>query len=471
MSLWIPLAVFLSVMALLIALLPVTSAAKADENVGEESPLSDLADQLEALNDQIVIEELETLSEGPEGTPLLDDAEQDALSEQVASDPALQDEDSALVGEESLLVAALNAIMPAQALPPREVDHEVVATGFVGPAGQDGNVYLGDTVTLNGTWRATSDDQPLQAGDYFYIDIPDPPLRIVDNPMDIISATGFVWGTCEAEVAESRYRCEFGSDMPADTYETFGTWGALAIAAELGDGIIEPPAGTFGVSKVGRMGYDQDWVGDNPAGTIIEYRVALTSDNWDLITQDIVLRDTFDSKLRLCEEGSIRVTQDGEILETEFSIVDANEFVLTIKRPAAGFDFNTDIAVRYYLCTVTGGMEEKGTLYNNSIEAGGGQDSEQVEQERTTWIDADRTESGSFTLDKVVDADSVPAGYDPAGDTFTVLVEEFNREGVFQTSYPLTIQAGADEPIRGLNVRPAGWTIRISEVGFPNAPP
>lgn len=479
MSLWIPVTVFLAVMALLFALLPTMSSAQADEVVTEDSTISEIADELGALNDPILIEETETSPEVVEEDTVIVDDEPAETTDNEVVDPD---------GGNALLDALDGLIGPMQVIPMQATDQDaegfrpvvVTADGIRLEGGQVGNIYVGDNVEIFGTWDASALSPNLAAGDRFKIDIPDPPLRLVPIPIDqLVDAAGNVWGNCAPNVGASRYECTI-TNVPIDPISgqpytgANGEWQGTAIANAVSSqyNIL---GSDYSLGKSGRLISFGGELVDQPAATVTRWTGVIDGPPNTFITDDIVLVDTFDPKLKVCENDAVTnliVGRLGEPLTADIDVV-GNVMTITIDVPPTGIALGTGspISIVYSLCTASGGMDPRGTEYQNNLVYGNITADASVTQTMQTSGTAIGVTRGSFSLNKVLD--SAPTGFDPAQSPFAVKVEEFAPGeypgGTAEATYVVQVRAGA-APVTGRNARPAGWTIRLSEVAPPAFP-
>ena len=155
---WIVAMVIAVIMALIVAVLPTTAtSARADESeeiVTNELSISEIAEDSIEFTELSPIEEVATTADITDTTDVAEDpaAEPEASEQEVAPDvepePGLLDQ---LVDE----LQNNGLIRPFQVQrDPGPVNVAIAFTDIVSiPERQDGNVYVGDTVSITGTWN------------------------------------------------------------------------------------------------------------------------------------------------------------------------------------------------------------------------------------------------------------------------------------------------------------------------------
>ncbi|MGO3104771.1 DUF5979 domain-containing protein [Corynebacterium variabile] len=122
--------------------------------------------------------------------------------------------------------------------------------------------------------------------------------------------------------------------------------------------------------------------------------------------------------------------------------------------------------VTYTTCTSSGGQDAQGTTYKN--EFSGVAKSATVTQNWNAGGTGTGVDQGSFSLLKSASTSSKP--FDENAE-FTVKVEEFAPgeypNGKVENTYDVKVKADGT-PVSGHYARGNGWTIRLTETGFPN---
>ncbi|SNU01862.1 hypothetical protein SAMN06298212_11851, partial [Ruaniaceae bacterium KH17] len=150
------------------------------------------------------------------------------------------------------------------------------------------------------------------------------------------------------------------------------------------------------------------------------------------------------------------------------AISDDGALIITLAEPDNGWDREYRYSVSYTTCTTSGGMDQAGTTYGNSIEGTGIEDSSTVTQERRGGgTGSGGASRGSVSISKKLTDDSVSV---PDGTAFTVLVEEYAPgtypDGDAYESYRLQVPLNG-APVNGQNARGNGWIFVLSEPEFP----
>ncbi len=453
---WVPLAVFVAVLALLIALLPISStSARADETI-----------ELDQVSLSEVVEDSAPADVGGTNSEAQDDA--------VSADIPAVEVDGAIPAEEleePSFVDEVLSLFGAPEFGTFALRSEVVVTvdGAVLPGGQVGDVYVGDEILINGTWDGRDLSPKLQNGDSFNIQLP-PSISLVNLGFDLMAGDGTAWGYCTPNVAANLYSCALDA-IPPNLTGANGVWqGAARAIAEDQNLNILPAGESFELGKTGRMVYTGPDLGTEPAGTVTQWTVTVDSDNITSFANDIIIDDTFDDKLRVCAVTQPIATQGFSGAIDVSYVQSGNNLNFTLHRPAQGFGFDP-IMIRYNLCTESEGMDASGTVYANSAGSMGSPStrvSATVTQTLSTSGTAVGVNRGSFDLNKVIDPSTIPAGFVPADNPFTVHVQEY-APGIYaaggspEAEYDISVDANGSS-LSGRNARPADWTIVLSEV-------
>lgn len=257
----------------------------------------------------------------------------------------------------------------------------------------------------------------------------------------------------------------------------------------------------FTQDKSGRLNTEPKEVGGQtqPAGTTVDWTVRVDGYQIeDLDTLDIT--DEFSDTQAVCEAGNADLkdrlnfkleardfVKNGgkETVDlTGATDVDLTGNTLTFSMDADEFGedhFSRDYSyfITYTMCTSSGGLDEKGTTYGNSVDINGVKLNSNVEQSWDGGADGNGVSRGSFSLLKTQAGGSADFGEDAE---FTVLVEEFapvrddddNLVPADLTDASVTpvqryeIKVKADgTPVSGHYARGNNWQIRLTEVGFP----
>ncbi|WP_249327440.1 VaFE repeat-containing surface-anchored protein [Corynebacterium glutamicum] len=474
MALWIPITVMLAVMGLILALLPITAAsARADEGstavetVVETTPGSDdtvsldvtladepfvyYADEVNSDDSDNVAEE--TPVEDTEVTPSVDDSVTESEDEiEGAGDPSLLDQ--------GLTVFNIGPM----ALPS---EFDTTVDGIVIPGGQVGDdIYVGDRVNVYGTWAA----QPgidVNNGDTFVIEIPSS-LQIVPLAFQLQDTSGHTWGTCTP--VGNQYNCEI-TDKPAGQFGGSGVWQGSADAIREDTSLgIQARGGDVTLGKSGFM----NQAGPEPIGLGIRWTVNYSNSQLSTATDDIVLTDTYSPNLAFCTDAAVANPTSYPYSGVTITDLGNNTMEVRIPRPAGGFNQGNMVTVQYTLCTASGGMDAVGEEYVNTISDDGGSGLEataRVLQNMQTSGTATGVPFGSFDLQKIVD----PAVPGTDNIDFVIQVEEFAPgnfpDGPVEATYNVTVNSDGTV-VSGQNARPAGWTIRLTELRDqnPNVP-
>ncbi|MBM9465469.1 LPXTG cell wall anchor domain-containing protein [Aeromicrobium sp. YIM 150415] len=288
-----------------------------------------------------------------------------------------------------MLLAALMAVAgivtvmsPASAAP----NPRIVVDGITLSWDGEGQVEIGDTLRLDGTWDA-SDAEPVE-GDTFYVGLP-PELRFdTAIPFDLLGADGEIWGSCLTDPASAQALCTlndrvedwdgargtFFFEVTANqrteanevTVDANGEGRPVVVPGEggIGDGIELPGE----VSKSGVMNgnnWSMTWTVDVPGANM---------SGQDTVT----ITDTLGAGHVLCEQPGFKVetvrgdtvndvtgiaTFDGEPGDTQFGIV--------LTAPQGGFAADVTYRITYRTCTPDGRIDEAGTTYDNSAQVEG----------------------------------------------------------------------------------------------------
>ncbi len=284
-----------------------------------------------------------------------------------------------LVGFAGALVTVAS---PASAAPNPKIIVDGIELSWDG----EGQVEIGDTLRLDGTWDA-SDAEPVE-GDTFYVGLP-PELRFdTAIPFDLLGADGETWGSCLTDPASAQALCTLNDrvedwDGARGTFFFEVTANQRTEATEVtvdanGEGrpVVVPGEGGIGdgielpgeVSKSGVMNgnnWSMTWTVDVPGANM---------SGQDTVT----ITDTLGAGHVLCEQPGFKVetvrgdtvndvtgiaTFDGEPGDAQFGIV--------LTAPQGGFSADVTYRITYRTCTPDGRIDEAGTTYDNSAQVEG----------------------------------------------------------------------------------------------------
>lgn len=257
----------------------------------------------------------------------------------------------------------------------------------------------------------------------------------------------------------------------------------------------------FTQDKYGRLNTEPKEVGGQtqPAGTTVDWTVRVDGYQIkDLDTLDIT--DEFSDTQAVCEAGNadLKDRLNFKVEARDFVDKGGKETVdltgktdvaldgntLTFSMDAAEFGedhFSRDYSyfITYTMCTSSGGLDEKGTTYGNSVDVNGVELTHNVKQNWDGGADGNGVSRGSFSLLKTQAGGSADFGEDAE---FTVLVEEFapvrDEDGKLVPAdltdasvtpvqrYEIKVKADGT-PVSGHYARGNNWQIRLTEVGFP----
>ncbi|MFD4183678.1 Ig-like domain-containing protein [Rhodococcus sp. NPDC058514] len=246
----------------------------------------------------------------------------------------------------------------------------------------------------------------------------------------------------------------------------------------------------FKGGKKGNLNTEPKEVGGEmqPAGTTIDWDAEVPGKNLEALTERAVITDTFSETLTVCDvSGDLKkdlnfrvvakdsiggkgAAPDRDLTADTIVTRTANGIEITLPKDAAAGDYSreTKYVIEYTLCTASGGLDDRGTVYGNALAYEGAEHKSSVTQ---TWGGSGTGEGvsrGSFSLLKQIDSASEKF---PEGTEFTVKVEEFApgvdpAVGPVSSTYEIKVKADGT-PVSGLNPRGTGWTIRLSEVNLP----
>lgn len=290
----------------------------------------------------------------------------------------------------SALTAALLAVSglltipaAANAAPNPEIAVTKVVIGA--GSGPDGQLVVGDTVSVTGSWDAAAADP--QPGDVFTIGLPKE-LRIPANVPFSLSGpteTGEVvdWATCLADASTGIVTCtlteevalypelvsgEFAFDVTAveatDEQALVFDLNGQDVPVELpgGGGIddgIEIPDTWSKTGEMNANNWSMKWTIDLPGSRMQAHDV-------------INVADTLGAGHALCTPSNMKVeTVRGSVVADVTSVAeivpgaDAQHFTIKLTAPEGGFDPDVTYRITYDTCTPDGQIDPESTEYTN----------------------------------------------------------------------------------------------------------
>ncbi|WP_031937130.1 DUF5979 domain-containing protein [Prescottella defluvii] len=250
----------------------------------------------------------------------------------------------------------------------------------------------------------------------------------------------------------------------------------------------------FSGKKTGNLNtVPKDVAGEaQPAGTTIDWKVEVPGRHLEGLTEPAVLSDKFSDTLTVCEvTGDLKKDLNFKVIAKDFlgnnpanperdltaaTVVTrtAGGIDITLPKDAAKGDYSreTRYFIEYTLCTTSGGVDDRGTGYSNTLSYTGDRElSHGVTQQWGGSGTGEGVSRGSFSLLKKADQFSEEF---PEDTEFTVKVEEFapgKTPGVDPASSTYEIKVKADgTPVSGVNNRGNGWQIRLTEINLPTVP-
>ncbi|PTR32234.1 LPXTG-motif cell wall-anchored protein [Rhodococcus sp. OK519] len=230
---------------------------------------------------------------------------------------------------------------------------------------------------------------------------------------------------------------------------------------------------------------DRDVAGEKqPAGTTLDWKVEIPGQHLEGLEAPAVISDTFSGTMTVCEVGAdLKANLNLRVIARDFlgdKAVAERDLTATtgvvrtaggidITLPMEAYDRETRYFIDYTLCTTSGGLDGRGTVYGNSLTYQGRDAiTSSVKQEWGGGGTGTGVSRGSFTLLK----EAAPSSKEFPEDTeFTVKVEEFAPGKNPATDKPdssYNVKVKADgTPVSGVNPRGTGWQIRLSEIDLP----
>lgn len=222
-----------------------------------------------------------------------------------------------------------------------------------------------------------------------------------------------------------------------------------------------------------------------PAGTTIDWKVQVSGHTLEGLDAPAVITDTFSDSLAVCDvSGDLKKDLNFKVTARDFLAKEGgtditagttvtrsgdNGIAITLPKNAGDYNRETRYYVEYTLCTSSGGLDQRGTVYGNSVFYNGKtQSTQSVKQEWGGGGTGQGVSRGSFSLLKEIAPFSEKF---PQDTEFTVKVEEFAPGQDPATDAPVSsyeIKVKADgTPVSGINPRGTGWQIRLSEINLP----
>lgn len=230
--------------------------------------------------------------------------------------------------------------------------------------------------------------------------------------------------------------------------------------------------------------------------TTLNWNARVPGEMIEDIDGSLTLTDSFSESLAVCEAGdpsaglasrlNLRVEARDQIQNGGLATVDltdvtevtqnGNQIVFDIEATdlpiptgtSDGFTREYEYVISYTTCTASGGMDARGTTYDNALTGSGISFSTTTTQNNSGSGTGQGVTRGSVAIDKIL-ADTPGAALVPDDASFTVHVKEIDPGGVTQNEYDLQVPlTGA--PVSGLNARGTGWTVELTEPTFPAIP-
>ncbi|MGX1855826.1 DUF5979 domain-containing protein [Dietzia sp. NPDC055340] len=251
---------------------------------------------------------------------------------------------------------------------------------------------------------------------------------------------------------------------------------------------LRPPG--FTSSKSGQVNLEPTTVAgeQQPVGSTIDWQVRIPGHHLENVTKPAVINDTFSDTMAVCEVGddlkenlNLSVIardfkSDGDI-NPERDLTEAADVELidggvsfTLPRDEGDYSREINYFIDYTLCTSSGGLDQRGTVYENTLAYNGKDLTSSTRQSSGGGGTGQGVSRGSFSLEKSIHAFSEE--FDDKNTVFTVLVEEFApgvdpATGTAESTYEVEVKADGTA-VSGLNPRGTGWQIRLSEIKLPS---
>ena len=166
-----------------------------------------------------------------------------------------------------------------------------------------------------------------------------------------------------------------------------------------------------------------------------------------------------------------------DLTDSTTAAADGNNLTFNIDEPTLKLPDGTSVkgwskeyqyAISYTTCTASGGMDASGTAYGNEATVAGKTYKQTVSQSNRGSGTGQGVDRGSVAISKAITNNSA-AQFVPADSKFTVHVQEIDPDGKVQMEYNLAVPLNGD-PVKGLNSRGKGWTVKLTEPTFPSIP-
>ncbi|MFP1602861.1 DUF5979 domain-containing protein [Microbacterium sp. 2216-1] len=291
----------------------------------------------------------------------------------------------------SAFTVGLLAIIGLVAAPAAAVaaTNAAIAIGGVTIEPADAKLTIGDSVTVSGTWDAsTADPRP---GDTFTIGLPDVFEFPAAVPFALNGPEGVVWGNCLTDPSTGIAECTLTDAVTERPELVAGTWQFQVEAVEVttetevvfdlnGTPVSVPLPGGGGiddgielpgeVSKAGQMNsnnWSMTWTIDIPGANLVAAGGDVAH-----------ITDTFGAGHVLCDPTGFRVqTVRGDTVVDVTELVEsapvAGEagFRIALNAPRGGFNADVTYRLTYETCTPDGQIDPSGTTYENSMQIEG----------------------------------------------------------------------------------------------------
>lgn len=289
----------------------------------------------------------------------------------------------------ALLVVALMGAVGLVAVPTAAVAavNAAIVVGDVTLSPADGQLTVGDKVTVAGSWSAV-DAEPKE-GDTFTIGLPPEFTFTAAVPFPLLGPDNVVWGNCLTDPSSGIASCELTDAVVERPELVQGTWEFEVQAVKettaekvvfdlngkplqvplpggggIDDGIKLPGA----MTKVGEMNannWSMNWTVDLPGANMAGQ-------------QSVRLTDTFGPGHVLCDPVGLKVHTvrgDSRVDVTNIATVTGAPgdpgFDLVLTAPEGGFNPEVTYRVTYQTCTPDGQIDPAGTEYTNSAQVEG----------------------------------------------------------------------------------------------------
>ncbi|MGP6176031.1 DUF5979 domain-containing protein [Microbacterium sp. A196] len=260
---------------------------------------------------------------------------------------------------------------------------DAVTTG--GGTGVDGQLVIGDTIEISGTWDASAADP--HKGDTFMIGLPKELNIPTDVPFNLTGprpdGSTAIWATCLATAGVDEVVCTLTDEVEANPELVQGTFAFDVKAVEAttekelsfslngaGTPIVLPGGG--GIDDGIEIPDNWDKTGEmNTNNWSMTWKINLPGQNLQG-HETVNIADTLGVGHVLCEPSQLKVeTVRGDKVVDVSSIAtvvpgtDAQHFTIALTAPDGGFDPNVTYRVSYATCTPDGQIDPATTEYTN----------------------------------------------------------------------------------------------------------